>query len=315
MKIKQTTIVATFLLCSFHSVAQVGGNELYSYEKKSYADVPKATIPNDNSIVIEANVLVNALADYYVAIFNVNQLGETAESTNQLIDSRINGTISGFSQLGIKEKDVYIDMLTFVPEYEYEVQKKLFSKTYNEVPKGFRLQKNIHVKYTDSKMLDKMIAVCAKNEIFDLVKVEYFSANSKAYYDTLRVNAKKILKEKLKDYKDLGIDTELSFKQIAENTFVKYPGEQYSSYKAFNSSSLEALKKNSGVTQITKNASFYYNPISYKDYDLVINPLITEPVIQYALSMKLRIELKRPAEKKNTLYLVTPNGDLKLIDK
>ncbi|MDF1549230.1 MAG: SIMPL domain-containing protein [Bacteroidales bacterium] len=308
------TILGCILYASV-SMGQVGGNELYSTEKKSYAEIPRVIIANDNTITIEANVLLNAVADYYVAIFNVNQLGETAESTNQMIDSRINSARSGFVQFGINEKDIYIDMLTFVPEYEYEVQKKLFSKTYNEVPKGFRLQKNIHVKYTDSKMLDKLIEVCAKSEIFDLVKVEYFSANSKAYYDTIRMAAKKILKEKIKDFKELGIDTELAFKQMGENIFVKYPGEQYSSYKAFNSSSLEALKKNSGVTQTIKNSSFYYNPVSYKDYDQVINPVITEPVIQYAISMKLRIVLNKAVDKKNDLYLITPNGDLKLIDK
>lgn len=308
------TILGSFLYASI-SFGQVGGNELYSTEKKTSVENPRVFIANDNSVTIEVNVLLNAIADYYVAIFNVNQLGETAESTNQMIDSRINNALSGFAQMGIKENNMYVDMLTFVPEYEYEVQKKLFSKTYNEVPKGFRLQKNIHVKYTDSKMLDKMIAVCAKSEIFDLVKVEYYSANSKAYYDTIRIAAKKILNEKIKDYKELGINIELGFKQMAENTFVKYPGEQYSSYKAFNSSSLEALKKNSGVTQTVKNMSFYYNPVSYKGYDLIINPIITEPVIQYAISMKLRILLKKAAEQKKDLYLITPNGDLKLIDK
>jgi hypothetical protein len=206
-------------------------------------------------------------------------------------------------------------MLTFVPEYEYEVEKKIFSKTYNEVPKGFRLQKNIHVSYTDSRMLDQMIAICAKHEIYDLVKVEYFNTNSKAYYDTLRMEAKKILKSKLADYKELGVNVETANKELAENTFVKYPGEQYASYYAFNSNSLDVLKKKSGINNAKKTQSFYYKPVSYKKYDLVIHPIITEPVIQYAYSLKIKLEIAKPAEKKKEIYLVTPNGDLKLIDK
>ncbi|NJO89766.1 MAG: SIMPL domain-containing protein, partial [Chloroflexia bacterium] len=209
----------------------------------------------------------------------------------------------------------FVDMLTFVPEYEYEVEKKIFSKTYNEVPKGFRLQKNIHVSYTDSRMLDKMIAICAKHEIYDLVKVEYFNTNCKAYYDTLRIEAKKILKSKLADYKELGINIEMANKEFAENTFVKYPGEQYASYYAFNSNSLDALKRKSGINNAKKTQSFYYKPVSYKKYDLVLNPIITEPVIQYAYSVKIKLEPAKPVEKKKEFYLVTPNGDLKLIDK
>jgi len=309
-------MIFTFLsiICIGETIAQVSGNEIYS-KKKTYSEVPRTSFIQENEIILEANVLYNSIAESYVVIFNLNQVGETAEIASQLIDTRVEGVKQSIIKLGINERDIYIDMLTFVPEYEYEVQKKIFSKTFNEVPKGFRIQKNIHIKYTDSRLLDKMVAICAKHEIYDLVKVEYFNQNSNAYYDTLRKEAKKILKAKLNNYKELGINIESAFKRLAENTFVKYPGEQYASYKAFNSSSMEALKKNSGVTQVKKTSSFYYKPVSYKNYDLVINPLITEPVIQYAYSIRMRLELNKPTEKTEEVYLLTPNGDLKLIDK
>ncbi len=307
-------LVVTIFYCTILS-AQASGNVVYS-EKKTGEQIPYADIETNNTVMVEVSALYNAIADDYVAVFNVNQLGESAALTTSMMDGRLNGVKQEFLDLGIKANDIYVDMITFVPEYEYEVQKKLFSKSYNEIPKGFRLQKNIHVRYRKSKTLDQLIAACAQYEIYDLVKVEYYSENSKAYYDSLRIEAKKVLKEKLKDYKEFGISIETAFTQISENTFVKYPLEQYSSYQAFNSSSLEAIKKSSGVTQVNKNTSYYYDPVSYKGYDVIFNPIITEPVIQYALTMNLKLTLKNPYdEKNNEYYLLTPNGDLKAIKK
>jgi len=307
-------MILPILQCAILS-AQVSGNAVYS-EKKQVEQIPYADIETNNTINVEVSAIYNAIADDYVAIFNASQLGESAALTTSMMDGRLNGVKQAFIDLGIKASDIYIDMITFVPEYEYEVQKKIFSKSYNEIPKGFRLQKNIHVRYKKSKMLDPLIAACAQFEVYDLVKVEYYSNNSKAYYDSLRTEAKKVLKDKLKDYKELGVSIETAFTQIAENTFVKYPQEQYASYQAFNSSSLEAIKKSSGVTQANKNTSYYYNPVSYKGYDVVFNPIITEPVIQYALTMNLKLSMKNTFDDKNNeFYLITPNGDLKAIKK
>ncbi len=314
------TILSVFFYC-LHVSAQVEGNASYS-NSNSYSDeklieqTPYADFEKDNSVLFKVNALFNAIADNYVAVFNVNQVGETASVTNSMMDSRLNSVKQEFINLGIKAEDIYIDMLTFVPEYEYDVQKKLFSKSYNEIPKGFRLQKNIHIRYSESKVLDKLIAVCAQYEIYDLVKVDYYSKNPNAYYDSLRISAKKLLKEKIKDYKELGLVTDNAIIQITENSFVKYPQEQYANYQAFNSSSLDAVKKSSTITQVNKTRSSYYNPVTYKGYEIVFNPILTEPVIQYALTMKVKMNFKSANELKNTeYYIVSPSGDLKLIKK
>lgn len=41
-------------------------------------------------------------------------------------------------------------MIFFMLQYEYEKEKKIFSKkSYNEILVGFELQKNLYVKYED----------------------------------------------------------------------------------------------------------------------------------------------------------------------
>ena len=312
-------LLVLFLQFSTISVfAQVGGNEITMFsnarKNKKTQDTPKAYL-YDNKIIININSLFNIKADKYVAIFNVNQIGKTAKETNELINSRINGVINDLMTKNIKKQQIYVDMLTFVPEYEYEVEKKIFSKTYTEVPKGFRLQKNIHITYSNSKTIDELVDICAKYEIYDLVKVNYYSKNVKGIYDTLRIASIKLIKKKIRTYKDLGIKLDNAFKLIAEETFVKYPNDRYSSYNAFNSSSIDVIKKRTNIRKSQKNKTFYYDPISAYNYDVVINPIITEPVIQYALNIKFKLKLIDETEKiKKEHYIFSPNGDLKKVN-
>jgi len=324
--IKSFSLLVLHFAISVYSYAQVEGNYDYSNVNHSNNDnsrssigkeiLPGTQFERDNSIIIEANALFNAPADHFVAVFNVNQLGETATSANEMLDLRLKGIKEGFIQAGIKEKDIFVDMLTFVPEYEYEVTKKVFSKTFNEIPKGFRIQKNIMVRFGNSKKLDQLIAICSKYEVYDLVKVDYYNENSKIYYDSLRIAAKAVLKAKLKDYKDLGINIEGSNPQITENTFVVYPVEKYDSYKAYNSSSIDAVKKSTNIVNTSKTTTSYYSPVTEKGYDVVYNPVITEPVVQYALSMKMRMVLIEPKpEIKTEYYMLSPNGTLIPIKK
>ena len=197
--------VTIFIFNENAILAQVGGNEIFSEFKKTYPETPKASFIKDDVIQIEVNSLMNVLADNYVAVFNVNQLGSTAELTNKIMNERINGLINDLISEGYPKESIYIDMVSFVPEYKYEVQKKLFSKTYNEVPKGFELQKNIHISYKNSNMLEKMISVCSKYEIYDLVKVEYYSNNTEIIYDSLRNESLKLIGKRINLLKKLNI--------------------------------------------------------------------------------------------------------------
>jgi uncharacterized protein YggE len=327
-QMKATYIIFIMILIagnSFSVFAQVSGNVNYSDNKNTYNKekssnlyrvIPNPQFERDNSVIAEASAMYNAHADHFVAIFNIGQVGETASSANEMLENRIKGIKDGLMQLDIKEKDIFIDMLTFVPEYEYEPSKKVFSKTYNEVPKGFRIQKNIHVRYSNSKKLDQLLGVCARYEVYDLVKVDYYSQKSQAIFDSLRIAVKKILKDKLKDYKELGIGIDNASTQITESSFVIYPIEQYDNYQAFNSGSLDALKKNAIVSSVSKNVSLYYNHITEKGYDYVFNPVITEPVIQYALTMRLRLSQQATkGEPKTEYFMLSPNGTLIPIKK
>lgn len=251
-------------------------------------------------------------ADKYVAIFSLTQVAETAEEVNELMDKRLN---SSLSQIKLKKETVtYIDMVSFVPVYQYAVEKKTFSrKTYNEVPTGFELKKNLHIKFSDPSQLNELISILSKNEIYDLVRVDYFVNSLETIKKELMTKAKFALQEKVKNYESLlGETFENSSKSINEGYQTKLPTEMYKSYEAYNSSSL-ALTRLANVNQVNKSTTLYYQPILDKEFDFVINPTILEPVIQVMYEVKLVItKEKKTDNKENKSYIIiTPNGEMR----
>lgn len=271
-----------------------------------------------NVLFIDVKALQNVQAATYTAVFNLSQIGETAEEANRLINARIDGVRQKLKTIGILEKDIVIDVISFVPNYEIEVQKKLFSKTYTEVPSGFELQQNIHIQFTKTNQFEDILTACAENEIYNLVKVDYFLEDIAQVYKNLQTELLKLIEEKKMYYKLLGFKLEDYDVSIADDKYCYFPKDFYRSYQAYNSVSFEAMKKNKGVLTAQKQTSYYYEPLSYQNYDLVINPAILEPVIQIGMNIKLQFNPK-PKEQKESLtktevvhkyYVVSPNGTI-----
>lgn len=312
MKITTTLLFLCLVSVSF---GQVSGNINYQNQVR-YPDANiNINFPNDSDLYVGAKGLANVKADAYVAIFNVTQMGKTTEEVNRLIDERIKqATQSIEKEAGV---ETHVDMVSFVPFYQYDVQKKIFSKkTYNEVPAGFELKKNIHIKYTNPNTLNEIISVLSGVEIYDLVRVDYFAENLDAIKQELMNKAKSTLKRKLNNHKDiLQIDLDSMEKQLVDGYKVVLPVEMYKSYQAYNSSSLN-LKKSANINQTAKSTTLYYQPILDKEFDFVINPVILEPVIQVMYEVKLKLNTKKPIQKpaNKTFMLITPNGDVKQLN-
>jgi len=83
-------------------------------------------VPTNGSANFTVRGLYNVTADKYVAIFSAQQTGRTIEEVNRLMDARIAKVQEGIA--GISGVSMVIDMITFVPVYELEEEKKLFSK-------------------------------------------------------------------------------------------------------------------------------------------------------------------------------------------
>ncbi len=223
-------------------------------------------------------------------------MGESAEEVNSLLENRINNSIVQINTF--KSVETYIDMVSFVPVYQYNAEKKTSSKkTYNEVPAGFELKKNIHIKFSDPAQLNHFIAILSKNEIYNLVRVDYFSDSIENIRKELINKAKASLEEKMKNMESfLGEDFTNAPKNVNDGFRTVLPTEMYKSYEAYNSSSL-ALTRFANVNPAAKSVTLYYQPVLDKEFDFVINPVIHEPVIQVMYEIKLTVRRDMKKEK------------------
>lgn len=298
------------------SRANIAGNAIV------YGHTPKQkqqSLNPNSTLIIDVRALQNVKASSYTAIFNVSQIAETAEATKNLMSLKVENIKNELTKIGLKESDIAIDVISFIPVYEVEVTKKLFSKTYTEVPKGFELQQNIHIQFTKTNQFENILSACANNEVYNLVKVDYFIENIAEVYKNLQTQLLQLIKDKKEYYSVLGFDLREYDVLMADQKYCYFPKDFYNNYQAFNSISFEALKQNNGVTTANKQTSYYYQPLTYENYDIVINPSIIEPVVQVGMEIKLHYNpkpikikpepvLKTEVERK--YYVISPNGNI-----
>jgi uncharacterized protein YggE len=332
MKVIKSMLLSTLLIaCVSILNAQVRGNAKQEYNQSAtnatYGNLnynnttvttstttANANFFNDFATILETRVLMNVKADSYTAIFHLTQVGETAADADKFMNERIDGLKAALKSLGVNAEEIETDIICLVPIFEYELEKKIFSKKYNEVPKGFELKKNIHVRYTKSTMLDKIVTAAAQNEIYDLVKVDYFIKNMEAVYDQMRKAALANHRKKVDLNRSLGIDLDSQYHITVDANSVTFPLECYASYQAFSAASLD---KGKTANSAQKPTSYYYNPITPKGFDVVINSEILEPVVQFTYDLKVKYLIERPVktakqpEVIKKFYIISENGTVK----
>jgi uncharacterized protein YggE len=320
MKILKTLFAIVFLH-QLSANAQVMGN--YWYNNKQ-TDPGRNTISrvndiNDNAVTLSVNGLMNMVADRYIAVFNIVQVGDNAETANNLMGERINRFIVQLKKNGVDTSDIKIDMISFVPKYELKEEDPIFSKTFNEVPAGFELQKNVRVGYYKSAKLDLIVNAAAAVEIFDLVKVDYFVKDMEKQYAVLRDKCIQALKAKTKSYELIGFKLDTCHKTMGEDYRSVYPPERYFSYQSLSRPNMDAAKRknllgiSNKINQVQVPNSKFYGQVNSNDYDLVLNPDIPEPAVQFSYSITVKYQVKEEAKPKNQYFIITTQGDVKQV--
>lgn len=279
-----------------------------------------AKFVGDKIMIFEVNALYNAKANGYIVIFNITQLGKTAQDASQLLNKRFDSFVKGVQALGIPANQVFVDMVSMLPIFEYEEEKKLFSKTFVEVPKSFELKKNIHVSYKDARLLDKIVEVATKNEIYDLIKVDYFVESTENIYDQLRDRSVAYLNKKLVSFRKLGVKLDTNYRVITEKSSVSSPVDNYANYFVLSSTPNYISKRNkANIKQLRKPSTRFYNQIPYKKFDIIMNPIVTEPMVQYSYNLKVKYLIREAPKKRSQkvvkkYYLVTSDGSIKTLN-
>ena len=319
-------VLTTTSLVAQHS-GNVNSNDLqitssgnYNYQNQyqnNQVNTIQTTTGNENEMYISIKGIYNEKATSQRAVFSVLQIGKNAEETTKLMDERLESVVKSITTFN-PEIEVIIDMISFVPLYDYEIQKKIFNpKTYNEKPSGFELKKNLIIKFKKTNDLNTIMNICAKQEIYDLAKVDYVTSNLDHIRDVLQVKAAEEYKQMLTNYSAI-MNTDLFKKEksLTEGYNTVYPMESYRSYSAFSQASIN-FEPESTVNNVRKNNTQFYDAALAKTHTFVVNADITEPTIQIFYDLTIKIKLKEDQLPKNTIirnnryYIITANGDVK----
>ena len=119
---KKLFFTASTALFSTFIMAQASGNINYR-NQESYSNTPiDINFPSNNDILVSVKGLANVKADAYTAIFSITQNGKTTKEVNELMDQRI---MQSLNEIKLKKGvETFVDMISFVPVYEYETEKK-----------------------------------------------------------------------------------------------------------------------------------------------------------------------------------------------
>jgi uncharacterized protein YggE len=313
------SILAASLLIAICSNAQDSGNANYGsnrYVAQQQNTYPVTTSSHDEMTIVIRGIY-NEKATAKIATFSILQVGKTADETTSLMDERIAKVISDIQAFD-KSAEVITDMISFVPTYAFEVEKKIFNpKTYNEKPTGFELRKNLIIKFSQMNEMDKVLAICARQEIYDLAKVDYVTTNYDQIHDLLQNKAIEEFKQKLSNYSMI-MNTDLTKKEkiVHEGFNVSYPMESYRNYQTHASANANFANKDV-VQTAPKTTTQYYDRVPLKQHTFIVNADMAEPSIQIFYEMTVRIKLREDQLPKNTIvknnkyYLMTPAGDIK----
>jgi uncharacterized protein YggE len=296
--------VIVFFLCSNTVLlAQHGGNSQYDpqarHNRPNDVDLRLNAVPAYSfSPILEASVMVNVKAQSFVAIFSITQFANTIGMADTLMNLRIERFRKMLEQVNITRKQTFADAVSLVPTYEFEVTNKQFSKTLTEIPTGFEIKKNVHITFYDHEQANALIAAAARAEIYDLVKVDYVIENMEAVYQQARLEALAILEQKRKALEKAGVYAR--FTQVGEKNGSAHPYERYAQYYASKTGMAPSFagnyRKQPAVqyNYADKNRTIYYDKVSDKQFDRVIDPVVSEPMVQLYVSVKAQYETFDP---------------------
>ncbi len=277
---------------------QPGGRAVADQNERAMRMISKDDHPpSPTTCFLEASVLLNARADEYVAVFAVSADGETVAECARKLDETLNAFKGDLQALGVAGDDLFVDFIAQNKIYGFELE----GDVAREKLQGFELKKTVSIHYSDQALLDKLTAAAARSQIFDLVKVDYLVKDLAPVHDTLTETAARILDQKKNRHaRLLGLKLVPPLQIYAERSAVHYPSKLYDSYTAAESEAIRsaALVQKYTIQQARKSRTFFFNGLDANGFDDVINPVTTEPVIQFTYYLKVKYEVEQPKDSK-----------------
>jgi hypothetical protein len=271
--------------------SQTGGRARAVQMERNKRLVPKDEFPpGSTSMFVEANVLMNVAADEFVAVFGIALEGESVADCNRKMDDTIKQFSAELKNLNVGDDARFVDFVAQHKIYGFEIAGDIA----REKLVGFELKKNISIHYKDKSLLDKLVVAASHVQIFDLIKVDYIVSQTDRIQDRLMEEASRVIKLKSSRYeKLLDIKLQPPAQVYAEKPAIYFPTEMYDTFTAFESERINSAPTRDRLTtqSARKSRTFFYNGLDADGYDVVVNPVVIEPMVQFTLYLKVKYEV------------------------
>ena len=107
-------------ILSFSGVAQTSGNVAYGgnsararaeQNERNQRVLSKEDIPPDNSMFVDADVLMNIKADEYIATFGLSREGTSVEDASAKMDATLKQFTAALKLLHLHDTDIFVDFI------------------------------------------------------------------------------------------------------------------------------------------------------------------------------------------------------------
>ncbi len=294
----KSVLISSVLLYSILSVfGQEGGNYLMGNMGNSNNYYSTYTAPSssrvylsDSTFLIQSNVMMNVIADTYVATFGVSEISTSLPNANAKIDARIEKFVAALTKSGVSMKDIYVDMTTQTLLADYKINGN-YAEQYIS---GYEQKKNVIVKFKNIDDLDKMIMAASEQGIYDLSKVDYIVTDINTIYTQLFQTALEVINSKKALYvQATNIKLKPSSEIFTESFLCYYPSQLYKSYTINVTTLYYDYSLNQKRKDLPQNTTFFYDKLNYSGFDKVINPVVTEPAVEYVMFLQIKFEIEK----------------------
>jgi uncharacterized protein YggE len=279
------------------SIAQISGNQVYNNTHSSghcntNLSGGGSIKSTHETLTITTSVLLNEVADSYLLTVGLNQEAKTVKECNTSINERIENALAKLRKLGITKDDSYVDFITQTKVYEYEVS----TNEAEQLQTGFEIKKNINLYFEDLSLMDQIVEICATEEIYDIINIEYLITDVNAIYNRLFAEAMSVVVSRKEQFEKFGSrPVSDNYRIVSDQFHSVFPKTQYQKYEAKESAELNVYNNDSRARfvrkEARKNTTYYYQGLDVSAFDKVIGAQIPEIGVQHSMTLIVEFRL------------------------
>ncbi len=254
------------------------------------------------TMTIEVHALANESATSYVATLALTQWADSADKAERLARERKTKFTRDLQALGVE--GIYAEFVAlrpaFAPVYGKAEKKGGAAPKVGEQLRGFEYRANLRISYTNGDLLSAILVAATRQEIYDLIDVEYRHQNGEAVFANLRQRAFDYFRIYLPQLEDYGINA-IDWQRYTQETRQVFAPDQRQSLQtsAYLQTPTTIVAEKGGMPVVERRAleDKSYRRLPAETFQIVVNPEVVEPCMQFVYTMRFQFVIPVEGQK------------------